>query len=694
MKRVWRFLLPGILLACLLAAACASAETAPAGTQDEWTVLFYFCGSDLESKYGYASENLKDINAVYSLSGLLQQQEAGRGGVNILVETGGSKEWKTEEAVGMKVDAGAIQRWRLASSAIGLEELKRSIEAERPESRFQLMETLPLQSMAKPETLADFIRWGVQTCPAKKYALVLWDHGFGAKSGLLADKLFDGDILYLYELRQALESANVQFEDIIIDACLMANIETAWNLRNHAKWMVASEEVVPGNGTAIGKWLQALVSYPEMDGEWLGRCICDMNGIKYATNEDPMARSLMTWSVTDLGKIDRLVQAEEKIFHAIGESAAGDKLRIRSYAVLLNRLEEYGEGRQCMRDFGSLLYNEILPEIMENGIIREAMQALQEAEVYVSHGPGRSEARGLTFWYPHTPEAEDLEIYVKNYPMPEYLAFLDAITAGWTAPDWVYEKTARLPEMSTLAEFGMTVERVLDANGFPAMDFGDSLSNVNRVVYNLYKKDEVTGDTLWLGQNSCRYAAGENGRELVRAGNITMWPSIEGNPCCISLVQDRVVTRLYNILVEINGVPSVLRCGRSTAFSAGWEETQSEYQVYGVWEGYDEHTEMMNRSVQPLAMVAGRDFCILYLKDIQDAAGRVDMVPGETMRMSRGIDVTEAPLPAGTYYLEYTAEGLFHDPLKLERIEFRWDGKEMTFAEGFTWTGATASGRK
>ncbi len=27
----------------------------------EWTVMFYFCGSDLESKYGFATENLKGI---------------------------------------------------------------------------------------------------------------------------------------------------------------------------------------------------------------------------------------------------------------------------------------------------------------------------------------------------------------------------------------------------------------------------------------------------------------------------------------------------------------------------------------------------------------------------------------------------------------------------------------------------------
>ena len=47
--------------------------------------------------------------------------------------------------------------------------------------------------MADPRTLSDFIRWGVETCPAKKYVLVLWGHGNGAGSGLFIDELFDGD---------------------------------------------------------------------------------------------------------------------------------------------------------------------------------------------------------------------------------------------------------------------------------------------------------------------------------------------------------------------------------------------------------------------------------------------------------------------------------------------------------------------
>ena len=125
--------------------------------------------------------------------------------------------------------------------------------------------------MADPETLKDFIRWSAATCPAKKYALVLWDHGSGALGGIIIDELFHDDIMYLYELKEALDGSGVQLEALVIDACLMANLETAWAVKDAAKWMVASEEIVPGRGTAVRDWLRELYTHPDCDGKQLGR---------------------------------------------------------------------------------------------------------------------------------------------------------------------------------------------------------------------------------------------------------------------------------------------------------------------------------------------------------------------------------------------------------------------------------------
>ena len=61
MKKRLLFLAAALFLTAVLwfpEKAPAEAEQKPA----QWTVMFYMCGSDLESKYGYATENLKEIS--------------------------------------------------------------------------------------------------------------------------------------------------------------------------------------------------------------------------------------------------------------------------------------------------------------------------------------------------------------------------------------------------------------------------------------------------------------------------------------------------------------------------------------------------------------------------------------------------------------------------------------------------------
>ena len=55
------------LVFCLFFALPAPAETVSEETMEaEWTVLFYFCGSDLESHHSLASSDIEDISECLS----------------------------------------------------------------------------------------------------------------------------------------------------------------------------------------------------------------------------------------------------------------------------------------------------------------------------------------------------------------------------------------------------------------------------------------------------------------------------------------------------------------------------------------------------------------------------------------------------------------------------------------------------
>ncbi len=689
-------ILPGGIITGFTAADTPSA--APAGAEaaeqeDEWTVLFYLCGSDLESRYGYATENLKEIAEVYypenthsvmmETYGAVPDEDRKRqpGKVNILIETGGSREWHAG-SLGMDIDPSALQRWSYNTYPhIGKGEGD-------PVDSFELMETLPLQSMADPETLSDFIRWGVRTRPAKKYALVLWDHGDGARSGLFIDELFKQDIMYLYELRQALRDGGAYIETVIIDACLMANIETAWNIREYAHWMVASEETVPGKGTAVAEWLRQLFIYPEGSGEWLGRCVCDTTCIKYTNEEEEQFRDMLTWSVTDLTKAKALADNMENYFRIMDEALREYPPAATTYIRYLFLSAEYGENQQHMRDIGSLFYQEEMGISMPLSVRNEAIRALSEAVVYCVRGPGRSEARGLTFCYPMDFSDDELEIYSRNYPMPFYLAYIDSIS-DWTAPDWVYEFTERLTDIDDNSWMQIWIQKKLDIDGMPGITVLEDITNLDKICYSLYRVDPETGATIRLGRTDCigRIRTSENASDRIwRAADPMHWPSVDGVLLCMDLVQVRNEHKLYNVPVSMDYKTSILRLGRHVNYAENEKEKINEYEVYGLWEGYEENSALMSRSVRPLSALLGREYRMLYPVDGTENGSGVRYESSRVpLKIYKALNVQEIPLPVGTYYLEYEIDDRFMRRTVLDRIEIQWDGENMTIPENSNW---------
>ncbi|MCX6090449.1 MAG: clostripain-related cysteine peptidase [Candidatus Atribacteria bacterium] len=138
-------------------------------------------------------------------------------------------------------------------------------------------------NMGNGSSLTGFIQFSVQKYPAKKYALVLWNHGGGFRSAgethILKDICWDessgNDSLTMPELSQALSSSGVFLNVLAMDACLMGMVEVAYQVRNNASILVASEESVPGEGMVYERFLQDLVSSPTMEGSTLARYMID-----------------------------------------------------------------------------------------------------------------------------------------------------------------------------------------------------------------------------------------------------------------------------------------------------------------------------------------------------------------------------------------------------------------------------------
>ena len=255
-----------------------NAQAGPGG--ESWAVYWYLCGSDLESNGGCATIDLTEMMEVE-----LPEN------VTVVIQTGGAALWQNE-----LIAADKIQRWVYSGQELTLVDEQESA------------------NMGDAQTLYEFLDFANTNFPADKVAVTFWNHGGGSVSGAAFDELYEMDSLDLSEMYQAFnevwpaDQANPALELVGFDTCLMATVDVAAVFQNFSRYLVASEEVEPGNGWLYSGWLGELAQNPGMDGGDLGIAICNTY---YEGCEAVGTEAQTTLSVTDLTKLTPLLDAYE-----------------------------------------------------------------------------------------------------------------------------------------------------------------------------------------------------------------------------------------------------------------------------------------------------------------------------------------------------------------------------------------------
>ncbi|HEV3036981.1 MAG TPA: clostripain-related cysteine peptidase [Candidatus Angelobacter sp.] len=107
--------------------------------------------------------------------------------------------------------------------------------------------------LADPSALREFVNWAYEQRKANHYCLVLWGHGpelLANDYPLLASGKKPKRFLTPCDIKNALASTKLRkdgckFDIVAIDACSMSMMEVACELRDHAEFLVASQEDVP-----------------------------------------------------------------------------------------------------------------------------------------------------------------------------------------------------------------------------------------------------------------------------------------------------------------------------------------------------------------------------------------------------------------------------------------------------------------
>lgn len=140
--------------------------------------------------------------------------------------------------------------------------------------------------MGSAANLVRFAKRGLRKFPAKKVALVVWNHGAG-RLGIAYDDVSQNHMEVdqlgraLAQVKQALGH---KIDVFATDACLMQMAAVAYELKDSASVIVGSEETIPGDSYPYDAILGPLAANPAMDAEALGALIVDVYGAHYHDN--------------------------------------------------------------------------------------------------------------------------------------------------------------------------------------------------------------------------------------------------------------------------------------------------------------------------------------------------------------------------------------------------------------------------
>ena len=207
------------------------------------TIMIYMIGSNLESEAGLATWDLKEI-----------KRAAFTEDTNVILQTGGCTDWSNSNKF---CKDKKVQRFELV------------------DGEFEELDNLGKVSMVDQDTLYDFIKYASKKYPAEDYVLILWDHGGGIPVGYGVDEMYPDDMMYIYQIGEAIEKSGVHFDSIVFDACNMCTLETCMALKDSADYLIGAESYVNGTGLSYTNWMNGLAETPVSKGMYREQIVSD-----------------------------------------------------------------------------------------------------------------------------------------------------------------------------------------------------------------------------------------------------------------------------------------------------------------------------------------------------------------------------------------------------------------------------------
>lgn len=176
--------------------------------------------------------------------------------------------------------------------------------------------------MSSKETLRQFIMWVKDNYPAQRYGLIMWDHGDGIfkKSNSTDSKAIDKGFvgtMKLWEMSSSVEqfvqTVGQKIDVLGFDVCLLGQIETAYQFKDLANYVIASEKTEPGDGWDYHNGFMPLSENSAISADSIAKRICKTYTDAYAPGGSSYEAS-STQAVISIDSLNNLLIPELNLF--------------------------------------------------------------------------------------------------------------------------------------------------------------------------------------------------------------------------------------------------------------------------------------------------------------------------------------------------------------------------------------------
>ena len=296
----------------------------------ERVIMLFLDMCDLESKNQYGTKNILDL-----LTARIPYN------VKVIISTGGTSNWHMEEYDAYRKYAlnyfypgqeeSDLDKDQIAYAEryakdwfeiykVDLVTTTNIYEVENVDGYNKMVyKTTVNKYMLDKTYLTDFINYGTQNFEAKRFDLIMSDHG-GGITGFGVDEIYDKErgmvekdpniALNIANLKEAISNSDYvkdgnRLDFIGFDACQMSEAEVALALKDYADYLIMSEENEPGEGWDYNAFMEGLYKSSRKGTPSLGRQIVNEYINQYVQNKNMNA----TLGVVDTAKLDAVDEA-------------------------------------------------------------------------------------------------------------------------------------------------------------------------------------------------------------------------------------------------------------------------------------------------------------------------------------------------------------------------------------------------